>query len=309
MKLIRQYQRQLLGLLVVAAFAVYFALNRTIFAAFESVSPLYLVGIFAGYVGIMFTNGLFIKYIIQPFQKYISAIESMRVALISSLGNFFAASGAGLGFRAVYLKKKHKLAYGDYLSTLYGNYLLLFMICAIAGLLALGTADKPRGVQFGGVLVFFVGLLAASLLMTFVCLPRRWLRAKRLQRIAKLLDAMTAGWQRIIRQPALLAVLSGLIILQLALTMGIAWLETAALGIYLSLPGLVLFAVLGSLSIFINITPANLGVKEAIFLATGSIIGLTPQQILAIALLDRAMLFLTLGVLWLATGRQSWVQK
>lgn len=309
MKFLRQHQRQLLGLLVILAFAVYFALNRTIFEAFESISVLFLLGIFAGYVGIMFTNGLFIKYIIQPFNKYISAVESMRVALISSLGNFFAASGAGLGFRAVYLKKKHKLAYGDYLSTLYGNYLLLFMICAIAGLAALWAADKPRGAQFSGALLFFVCLLVASLLMTFVRLPGRWLRARRLQKIAKLLSAMTAGWQRIVRQPALLATLSGLIVAQLVLTMIIAWLETGALGIHLSLPGLVLFAVLGSLSIFINITPANLGVKEAIFLATGSIIGLSAQQILAIALLDRAMLFVTLGISWLATGRQSWVQK
>lgn len=308
MTFIRKYQRQLLGLLVILVFAIYFFLNRSIFEAFRNIAPAILLGIFLGYVGIMYTNGLFIKYIIQPFGKYISSMESMRVALISSLGNFFAASGAGLGFRAIYLKKKHDLSYKDYISTLYGNYLLLFMICSIAGLLALLTADKQQGVQFGGAVLFFVLLLAASIIMSVIRIPSRFAKSKH-HKLLGVIENMTAGWHRIVRKPALLASLSLLIVVQLILTMVIAKLEIVGLNIHLSLPGLLLFAVLGSLSIFINITPANLGVKEAIFLATGSIIGLNTQQILAIALLDRAMLFLTLGILWLATGRQSWSQQ
>jgi uncharacterized membrane protein YbhN (UPF0104 family) len=152
----KRYQRQLLGLFVLLVFVGYFLFNRSVLDSLRDVSPGYGLGIMVAYLGIMYTNGLFIKYIIRAFDKHISAWESVRVALISSLGNFFAASGAGLGFRAVYLKRKHNLAYSDYLSTLYGNYLLLFMICGLAGLVSLATVKHQAGLQFGGVLLFLI---------------------------------------------------------------------------------------------------------------------------------------------------------
>jgi uncharacterized protein (TIRG00374 family) len=262
----------------------------------RQVSAGFVVAIFLAYVANMYTNGLFIKYIIQPFKKSISVSESLRVALISSLGNFFAPSGAGLGFRAIYLKKRHQLGYSDYLSTVYGNYLLLFIICALAGLLSLATSQSHEKVQFGGAALFFVGLLVLSVGLSFVKIPSRLAKQRRLKKVTSILETMTTGWQLIIKNRRLLTILTGLIIGQLIITILIARFETLAIGAHLSWSGLLLFAVLGSLSIFINITPANLGVKEAVFVATASIIGLTTPQILAVALLDRAVLFATLGL-------------
>jgi uncharacterized membrane protein YbhN (UPF0104 family) len=178
----------------------------------------------------------------------------------------------------------------------------------LAGLVSLATVKHQAGLQFGGALLFLIALLVASAGLSLVRVPKRLKQVKRLRKGIKILESMTTGWQTIMRDRGLMTTLAALIVAQLGLTMVIAWFETTALGAHISAPGLLLFAVLGSLSIFINLTPANLGVKEAIFLATSSVIGLTAAQIVAIALLDRAVLFVTLGVLWLATGRQSWTQ-
>ena len=306
--LLKRYHRQILGVLVLAVFMAYFVLNIENFRSLLDIRPVYLMGVAICYVAIVITNGLFIKYIIEPFGKKISVRESARVSLISSLGNFFATSGAGLGFRAVYLRQKHGLGYGDYVTTLYGNYLLIFIINAIFGLLSLMFVTNKGSVQYIGALIFFVLLLLVSLILCFITLPAAFdknIKNKHVKKIATYLKNMTMGWNRIIRDQRLLVHLVGLITLQLALTVVIGWLEISALNISIGLPELLLFSVLGSLSIFVSLTPANLGVKEGIYLLTAGVIGITTPQIVSIALVDRGILFGTLFLLWIFTRSNS----
>ena len=307
MNIIKRYHRQLLGALVLAIFIAYFFKNKKSFELLLDVRPIFLIGVALCYVAIVFTNGLFIKYVIEPFNKKISVRESARVSLISSLGNFFASSGAGLGFRAVYLKRRHSLNYGDYMTTLYGNYLLIFIINAGLGIISLLLVSHSEGLQYNGALFFFASLLITSLVLCFIRLPDSFGKRGK-TKAYKYLKGMIAGWNRIVRNKRLLAHLSFLVSLQLGLTILIGWLEFSALNIPIGLPELLLFSVLGSLSIFISLTPANLGVKEGIYLLTASVIGITTPQIVSIALIDRGILFGTLFILWLAIGR-GWQDK
>lgn len=303
---IKRYYHQILGLLVLAIFAMYFVRNKESFRILLDIRPLYLVGVAISYVAIVFTNGLFIKYVIEPFNKKISVRESVRVSLISSLGNFFASSGAGLGFRAVYLKKKHGLSYSDYMTTMYGNYLLFFIINAILGLLSLVLISNKEGLQYKAAFLFFSGLLVVSLILCFVHIPKLFagnFKNKYVSSILGFIKNMTSGWSRIVRNRRLLMHLSNLVAIQLGLTVLIGWLEIASLNIRIGFPELLLFSVLGSMSIFISLTPGNLGVKEGIYILTASVIGLTTPQIVSIALIDRGILFGTLFILWLAFRR------
>jgi uncharacterized protein (TIRG00374 family) len=303
---IKKYQRQILGLIVLGVFIGYFALNKESFRPLTEIRPVYLIGVSLCYIAIVYTNGLFIKYVIEPYKKYISVSESTRVSLLSSLGNFFATSGAGLGFRAVYLKKKHGLGYSDYMTTLYGNYLLIFIINALFGLLSLGLVSNRTGVQFLGATMFFASLLFVSLVLCFVKLPYSFFMNSRLslvKTVLRYLKSMTEGWNNIVSDKRLLLHLTSLITIQLFLTFLIGWLEFTSLQIEVGMPELLLFSVLGSLSIFVSLTPANLGVKEGIYLLTAAVIGITTPQIVSIALIDRGILFGTLFVLWLLIGR------
>src|SRR3990167_10344315 len=122
---------------VVLVFIVYLFLNS------ENFRPLldanyYLLAVAAlAYMGGVFVNGVFIKFILEPFNKFIAATEAFYVSVISSIGNFFAPAGTGFGIRAIYLKKKHGLPYSEFMSTLSGNYILVFLTSSFIGLLAL----------------------------------------------------------------------------------------------------------------------------------------------------------------------------
>jgi uncharacterized membrane protein YbhN (UPF0104 family) len=230
--------------------------------------------------------------------------ESTRVSLVSSIGNFFASSGVGLGFRAIYLKRRHGLQYQDYITTLYGNYLLIFIVNALVGVVSLYFAPHHNGTQFLGAFLFFGGLTVVSLLFCFVRIPAPPAqRAGQLGKVQRLLHMMTDGWQGIARNINLVSSLTGLIVLQLAITVFLTWLETSALGLHLPLYSLLLLSVLSALSVFVSITPANIGVKEIVYILTSSVIGLSTSQIVSIAIIDRGVLFITLGALWLAVGK------
>lgn len=304
-RFLKRYHKQLFGLLVLAIFVVYFVRNIDSFKILLDIRPIFLVGVAVCYVAIVYTNGLFIKYVIEPFNKKISVRESVRVSLISSLGNFFASSGAGLGFRAVYLKKKHGLSYGDYMTTMYGNYLLFFIINAVLGLISLLLISSKDSVQYKGAFLFFAGLLVVSLVLCFVPIPKLFagsVKNKYVTSILGFIQKMTEGWSRIVKNRRLLMHLTILVSIQLVLTILIGWLEISSLHIVIGFPELLLFSVLGSMSIFISLTPGNLGVKEGIYILTASVIGLTTPQIVSIALIDRGILFGTLFVLWLLFG-------
>ena len=301
----RNFQK-LLGLIVVIVFIVYFFFNIESFKPLLYVKPLYLFLVAACYGIIMFTNGLFIKYVIEPFNKNISTREATRVSLLSSIGNFFASSGAGLGVRAVYLKKKHDLRYQDYMSTVYGNYLLIFICNALFALAGLLFVKHKVGAAYIGLSLLFTSMLLVSIALCFVRIPASTKKRKNiLHKVLFILHEMTTGWSRIVKNKRLLIHLNIVIIAQIVLSFCIAWLELHALSIQIGWAETMLLSILGSMSIFVSLTPANIGVKELIFIFTATTIGLTTPDILSVSLIDRGVLFATLGVLWIFFGRNK----
>lgn len=288
---------------VIATFLVYFFFNIDKFSALLHVNIFLLILIAVAYLSTIAANGLFIKFILEPFEKFISVRESSYVAMISSVGNFFAPIGSGFGFRAIYLKKKHGLAYSDYIATLYGNYVIVFLINSFFALLSLYLLRDSSARGYFTLVILFGGMFVVSLLLTIVRIPtlKRELNVnnKHLRFVTRGLLDMAAGWNRIIKNKRLLLHLLAVTVFNFVITLLIAWLEISALHFSISFPALLLFSVLGSLSLFINITPANLGVKEAIYLFSSAVIGLSAPQILSIALIDRGVLFAVLFCLWL----------
>lgn len=294
----------MLTLFVVIVFLIYFMTNLSKFNALLHVNILLLFLIAIADLLVIVANGAFIRFILTPFNKNISFKESSYVSMISSVGNFFAPVGSGFGFRAVYLKKKHGLSYSDYVATLYGNYVIVFLINSFFALLALyllKNTDSSRG--YFTLFILFAGMFMVSLLLTLVRIPglkrEVAIKNRHLNFVTASLINMASGWNKIISNKRLLVRLVTITVFNFLISLTVAKLEITALHFHIGFPALLLFSVLGSLSLFINITPANLGVKEAIYLFSSAVIGLSAPQILSIALIDRGILFIVLFSLWL----------
>lgn len=308
-----QLLRLLFSVTVVAIFAVYFVLNLDSFKSVLTVNIFYLFLIaLCVMIGIV-SNGIFTKVILRSFDKVISIQESVFVSLIAAAGNFFAPAGSGFGFRAIYLKKKHKLAYSDYVSILSGNYVMVFLITSIIGVVALAMlSDKMQGqasIAYITLWAAFLGLLVVSLALLFIKIPRRFIKQGTrhgiIGKIIAIIARISDGWLKITSDRILMLKLMLLIIGNMFVsTLALAFIMFA-LGFQFTLPGLLLFSALNSLATFINITPANLGIKEAVYIASSSVLGFTTAEVLSIALIDRVVLFVVLAVLWVLFGRST----
>src|SRR3990167_572773 len=163
--------RLIIFIIVIAVFTVYFLLNVEKFKPLLEVNiGLLLIIALANLAGI-FINGLFTKFILEPFKKLISVAEAFYVSVISSIGNFFAPAGTGFGIRAVYLKKKHGLPYSEFISTLSGNYVLVLLINSLIGLVALYLLRDQYSVQFLALVMIFGLMFVVALGLIFLKIP------------------------------------------------------------------------------------------------------------------------------------------
>lgn len=302
MKLASKKISLLITVAVISTFIVYFLLNTEKFKPLLHINVKILALIALTDLAVIGMNGLFIKIILVPFNKFISFIESYYVSLISTVGNYFAPVGAGFAFRAVYLKKKHNLPYSEYISTLSGNYVLVFMVSSILGLTALFLLRDNTSPQFMTLLLVFGFLLIVSLILSLMKFPQisiDSIKNKKLRSITTIFYRIVSGWHKIASNKKLMLRLFGLTLINASLSLITIWLIVKSLNLEITFPALLLFSVLGTLSLFINITPANLGIKEAIYIFSSGVLGFAVSQILLIALIDRAVLFLVLLGLWL----------
>ena len=287
---------------VLIIFVTYFLLNTSKFRPLLNINVFLLALIALGNVVSIGINGLFTKFILVPFGKRIPILESYYVSLISSVGNFFAPVGAGFGFRAIYLKRKFGLPYSEYISTLSGNYILVFLVNSVFGLLSLYLLrGKSTNSAYDVLVAVFALIFIISATLSIFKFPVKeveHIHNSYLRRAMRILFRVLYGWNHIVSHRKLVIQLLGLTFAGLVLTATMTWMIIHSIHLNVSFAPLILFSVLSSLSLFINLTPANLGVKEAIYLFSSSVLGYTISQIVLIALVDRAVLFLVLMAMW-----------
>lgn len=304
-------KRRIIGslfvILVICAFIAYLTTHLSDFKLLLTINPIYILFLAIVNLLMIIVNGLFMKWSIALFDKKISFHESVRISLISSAGNFFAPAGSGLGFRALYLKKKYKLSYSNYLSVLLCNYVMVFFITSLLGLLSLFMLKDRLSISAFALAIFFVVLFIFSVLSMVIRIGDNKYKISRYEwanRFLEIAKKISKGWVLILADKTTVILLLMLILVNTLLMITDTYLIMASVGIGISFGGLLIFSVLGSLSVFINITPGNLGVKEAVYLVFSTIIGLTVAQIISVSLIDRTVQFGVLLLLWTIYGKR-----
>jgi uncharacterized protein (TIRG00374 family) len=295
--------RRIVTPLLLIAFSYYFFNNWEDFYALKAINPGYLVLAIIGHFAIVFTNGLLIKWILEPYDKHLGVIESYYLSLYSSIGNFFLPIGSGMAMRAVYLKKRLKFNYKTFMTTLYGNYMIVFFCNGILGLLALaflGNVEVNRAIY-----TTLVGVFAAMSTGTFILMvhliPQQVFRtiSKHTGSVGKKLVGVISGWEIVAKQRKLLVKMSFATILGFLALMVVNASAMAALNLEVRFWPIVLYSAIGSIALLLNFTPGSLGIKEGLYIFSSSALGFTVPQILAISIIDRGTKFIVLVGGWL----------
>lgn len=308
-----KYLSLLLTVLIVGIFIWYFATHLNDFRNLLTVEPIYLFLIAIGHFVVLVTNGLFLKAIVLEFGSKMSILDSLRASLVTATGNLVLPAGGGSGVQAVLLKKSHGLSYKNFLSALSGNYIIVFLINSLLGLLALYFLHPVQSVEYLILALVLLTLFVITLWLTIFGVPRSLVdydtkensKKTLLTRIIHILLDVVKGWNLIIKSKKLVGLLILITIINFFALVVISQASLVAVGAQITFWGLILYCVLGAISLLVNLTPGSLGIKEAIYIFSSSIIGLTTPQILSAAILDRGIKYLMLifGWLWVkATG-------
>lgn len=301
MKKLWKYIKILVTFVILIFFIFYFIENKEDFKFVLSTDWKYLIVIFFFASSNYFLNGVFIKVILNIFNKRINLIEAFYISIISSLGNYFLPMRGGAVIRSVYLKKNFDFSYSYFVSTLYGFYIIVFLVNAFLGLLSLVVIDINNDVPLM-LYVFFGLLLMMMILLTFIKIPFekvKNIKYRIVNKIFNLLKKIFDGWSIIVENKEVLFNLIVITFLSFFASTILFYFEFKALGISVSIFNVILYSCLSGVSLLVSLTPGSLGIREGIYLLTSNVLGIKNEQVMQLALLDRGLIVLTLLILFL----------
>lgn len=261
--------------------------------------PLYLVAVAPLVVGHLWLTGKMNHETVRPLGVRLGAREEMSLAVLTRLGNFTIPLKGGMGFRGVYLRKRHQLPYSSYATSL-----------AAGGLVAAVAAVSVGAIAFWIWIVFRGGLewrLAAGLLLVLTGLlaaiaggPLALDQLEKTRNVGRLLKrwkklhAALDGWRLLHRDPRFIAANFGLGVGQVMFQAFILQLIFRAFAVQLPLDAALLLASAGLIAVLVSFTPAGLGAQEAITVVIGTAIGFNPSVVFSASLLSRGVSLLVL---------------
>ena len=213
-------------------------------------------------------NGLFLKEFAAKFGVRLTFHEWFGLASITTMGNYITPFSGGLFLRAAYLKKRHCLSYTQFTTMLTANYLIMFWLIGVIGLLSLRLLGHGWQPYLPIVLLFGSISVVVSIVFLFPVQYVAWDN-----RIGRFLNSLLTGWFMVKRDYRLLFRLTLLTILTIGLNTLSFWLVYKVLGHVISMVGALLLGLIAAFSIFINLTPGNLGVQEAMVGFSAEILG------------------------------------
>ena len=231
--------------------------------------------------GILFNNGIAIFALRLPFKEWYG------LTMANTMYSYFLPARGGLVARAFYLNYKYGFPYSDYLSFTSGTLILnLFAASFLASTIQLfllflqNFLLKP---------IFFVSILTtlilAGLISTVSSVHLKKISAS--NKIAHFFLNVVRGFRRFKNEPAKTAsfiFLQFFFIFALALRLYVVfW----ALGLGVNYIHLALITSIVSFSMLFSLTPGNLGIKEALISVSANLLGVSPEEALLAAIIDR----------------------
>lgn len=256
--------------LSVVAIAAVLASQRHLFEHLEHVGPITTIALIAAILLFKTSNGLLLRVIASKFGIALTAKEWFGLPLVTAMGNYITPLAGGMLARASYLKYRHSFPYAHFVSVIAASYLIYGWVAGIAGIaasvpLAEGPLPSWEPILFFAAMVL---IISSCILIPAVRIPGR-------NRVALFLNSAFDGWMLIRRDPVLLSRLA-LCTLVAVLMNGIAfWLAFDALSEGSAPFGMTfVISIFFSFSIFIRVTPGNLGVSEVITTLASEFLGM-----------------------------------
>lgn len=284
----------LLALVFLVAGGWFLLRQRQALAATIELEAIFLLPLVFAEATMLAARGLLTRELCRPFGVALRVGEAIALASWTTLGNYVAPLVGGAGMRAVYLKRRHGLAYAHFLSLHAGTYAIHFWVASFAGLAALWLLPEIPKPGRSLLTTLFIAALAGGSLMIASPRPVRWLggmAGRRLRRVGEGAELLISSGRR----PIVFLLLT---INLLAMTLSL-FSAFRLLGVPLSGLQAALTAAVTSFSVLLSITPASFGITESVIVFAAALVGVPSAIALTAAAIKRLA---SLAVTLIAAG-------
>ncbi len=253
-------------------------------------------------IAFLWSNGLVLNEMLRAWNVSLKPLTSFSLSVVTNAGNTFLPLSAGMGLRALYLRKTLGVPLPAFLGALAGIYIVNFLVVFATGFVMLALL-RANGSALSHWLLVAFGIATSGLaFVAFAPLVAPRFANKGLKRLSVLMPGSVAkrffniftSWQALLADKRAVGTIALYSILNVALSSGLLWGSFSALGESLSMESALFLSVMNSLAIFLKITPGNLGVNEVLLLAAGSTLSLDPGLVALAAGISRAVQYGTM---------------
>jgi uncharacterized membrane protein YbhN (UPF0104 family) len=221
-----------------------------------------------------------LKIVTDHYGLKLALLDCFGISRATTFADLWLPFGGASSLKAVYLKKFHDLRYSSFIASMGIAQMMKIMLNSMAAIVLLTIS----GVKTTTLLTATVGTIFLVTLAFFLVVHKI---DKRFFRISRHLKTLMEEWQKIRVD---LRTMNRLILLNLTLFVLNCFIIDAAFrsfGIGIPLAASCLIASFTTITGVINLVPANLGIREAVIMASSAMFGTGINEGLHVAALTR----------------------
>ena len=281
-------------LVLLVALAIYYLKsNISEFSELRIVNAWYILPLIFLFILSYWFIGFVLKILLNPFGADLTLKESFMISIVTGFYNLITPFRGGMVARGVYLKKKHNFSYTNFFATLAASYIIIFLISSFIGLISVYLIFIIYGV-FNLIIFFIFTLMFFGMLIIVLIAPEL---SERKNKLINKLTKIINGWHLVKTKKKVVLWVGFISAIQILLGAFMLYLQFKVFGFEISYLKSLFLSCIGNLGILIAITPANLGISEAITVFSALTLRITPAESLSAALLGRVVSFVVLFIL------------
>ena len=252
----------------IGVFAWYFHAHTALLTQLRHVSLMTILGLLLLYGAMTGVLMLVLYYSLRLCNASIPLKENALLTMYSSIVNFFGPLQSGPGFRAIYLKQRHKVKYTDFIrfSLLYYGFFACFSAIFLFG---------PSLIWWQAILVVIAVVIASAGVL-------------RLKHIT--LGSLSHTYMLKLALATLLQVL---------LVAIIYFVELHAIDSHITFRQAVIYTGAANFALFVSLTPGAIGFRESFLLLAHRLHHIPNNIVIAASVIDRGVYLVFLGLLFL----------
>lgn len=231
-------------------------------------------------------NSIFNFQLLKAFKVNLNYFEALYISSVTFLGNFYLPARSGANFRLLYLNRVHNLKSPALTSIFFYFVFVTILLSSFFGMVSLIIIRSNNSFLYFASLILLFCILNFSI---FILQKRYTVKNKSKNTFRKWINKTQEEWNLISSKPRLQFFLISITTLNYFLFA----LELTIIFNFMfnKIPLFEIF-YFNSLSLFsslVSITPASLGIKEAIILISNDILGFELANLVSILFIERTI--------------------